>query len=256
MDRTAELSRPGSDSRPAAGWAARASLRTRVESGSRDASHERGWLLAGGLAESAVDHSTSRARLLCVAGRRNDLQPRDRLPRSGRPDVGVGGTDGVASRARSRRHVRASGVQRERRSGGRLEQRSGTVRAGEGCSAEATEALIRKFVVRYNRGDVAAIDRMWATARFGWFSTIRPGARLGSAANDRATLAAYFRARVRVHERLRVTRLGAGYDPSRHIVNFAGKLVRSADDLRPTLHDFKGATDCSSGGPILIVWSM
>jgi hypothetical protein len=34
---------------------------------------------------------------------------------------------------------------------------------GSGCSAASTEALVRTFVVHDNRGDVAAIDRMWAT---------------------------------------------------------------------------------------------
>jgi len=62
---------------------------------------------------------------------------------------------------------------------------------------------------------------------------------------------------VRVHERIRLTELRAGFDPRRRIVNFAGKLVRSADDLlaRPP-HDFKRAADCVSGRPSLIVWSM
>jgi hypothetical protein len=65
-------------------------------------------------------------------------------------------------------------------------------------------------------------------------------------------------ARQGAHERLRVTRLGAGYDPQRRIVNFAGKLVRSADNIRPRRppQDFKGAADCVSGQPTLIVWSM
>jgi hypothetical protein len=61
-----------------------------------------------------------------------------------------------------------------------------------------------------------------------------------------------------LHERLRLTALGAGYDPARDIVNFGGKLVRSADDIRPRrpLHAFKGAADCVSGRQTLIVWSM
>jgi hypothetical protein len=102
------------------------------------------------------------------------------------------------------------------------------------------------------------IDRLWTREPyFQWFSTRAPGARLGPPAYDRATLASYFRSRVRVHENLRLTELGAGYDPERNIVNFNGKLVRSADDLQPTSpQDFKGAAACVSGRPILIVWSM
>ncbi len=127
-----------------------------------------------------------------------------------------------------------------------------------GCTADATSALVRTFVRGYNRGQVALIDRLWAPEpRFQWFSTGPPGARLGPRAYNRATLAGYFRARVRTHERIRLIELRAGYDAKRNIVNFSDKLVRSADDLRPRpLQDFKGAADCSSGSPSLIVWSM
>jgi len=127
-----------------------------------------------------------------------------------------------------------------------------------GCTADATKSLVHAFVTDYGRGRVAAIDRMWAPAgRFRWYSTGSPGQRLGQAAHRRDTLAAYFRTRARRHERIRITQLGAGYDPNRAIVNFGGKLVRSADDLPPTAaHDFKGAADCLSGAPRLIVWSM
>jgi hypothetical protein len=127
------------------------------------------------------------------------------------------------------------------------------------CSADTTRMLVHSFVRDYSAGRVAAINRMWAPEpRFQWFSTRKPGARLGAPAYVRSTLALYFRSRVRVHERLRVTKLGAGYDPQRRIVNFAGKLVRSADDIRPrrSQQDFKGAADCVSGRPMFIVWSM
>jgi hypothetical protein len=130
---------------------------------------------------------------------------------------------------------------------------------GSGCTAESTKALVRTFVADYNGGRVASVNRFWAPApRFHWFSADPPGARLGPRAYDRSTLAAYFRARVRVHERIRLTELRAGYDPKRNIVNFNGKLVRTADDRPPPRapQDFKGATDCLSGYPFLIVWSM
>jgi hypothetical protein len=127
-----------------------------------------------------------------------------------------------------------------------------------GCGAASTKTLIHQFVRDYAAGRVAIIDRLWAPApRFKWFSTGPPGARLGAKAYNRATLAGYFRSRVRVHERIRLTQLGAGYDPTRDIVNFAGKLVRSADDVHATgPHDVKGAADCVSGRPVFIVWSM
>lgn len=134
---------------------------------------------------------------------------------------------------------------------------SASARSG-GCTASATEALVRAFVGRYDAGEVAAADRLWAPEPyFQWFSTGPPGARLGASAYKRATLARYFRSRTRAHERLRLTELHAGFDPQRSIVNFAGKLVRSAGDLAPgPAHDFKGAAACVSGKPILIVWSM
>ena len=127
-----------------------------------------------------------------------------------------------------------------------------------GCTAEATKALVHSFVAGYNSGRVGAIDRLWAPEPyFQWYSTIGPGTRLGSKAYDRTTLDAYFRSRVRLHEKLVLVKLGAGYDSRRNLVDFAGKLVRSADDLPATPpKDFKGAAACRPSGPALIVWSM
>jgi hypothetical protein len=127
------------------------------------------------------------------------------------------------------------------------------------CTAETGKALVHAFTRNYSAGRVAVINRMWAPEpRFQWFSSGKPGARFRAAAYDRSTLASYFRSRVRVHERLRLTELRAGKDPARGVVDFSGKLVRSADDIRPRRPptDFKGAADCVSGGPTLIVWSM
>jgi hypothetical protein len=129
--------------------------------------------------------------------------------------------------------------------------------SGAQCSASATKTLVREFVRGYNRGRVRLINRLWAPEpRFEWFSTGPPGARIGDRAYDRTTLAAYFRSRVRAHERLRLVKLGAGYDSKRRIVNFGGKLVRSAGDIaRRGPQDFKGAAACVPRRP-LIVWSM
>jgi hypothetical protein len=126
-----------------------------------------------------------------------------------------------------------------------------------GCTAGAAKALVRTFVRQYSSGRVAAVMPLWAARPpFEWFSTGGPGARLGARAHDRATLAAYFGTRVRVHERIRLVDLRAGYDAGRNIANFSGTLVRSADDLRPRRSPFKGAAGCASGRPLLIVWSM
>jgi len=125
------------------------------------------------------------------------------------------------------------------------------------CTAVTTKVLVTKFVRNYDSGHVAVIDQLWAREPdFQWFSTRAPGARLGPAAYNRSTLVAYFRARVRAHEHLRVIKLGAGFEATRNIVNFAGKLVRSADNLPAGApQDFKGAVRCGHRR-LLIVWSM
>src|SRR4051812_2052796 len=110
---------------------------------------------------------------------------------------------------------------------------TGPAAPSTGCTGPATTALVHRFVASYAAGRVAAIDRMWAPEpRFQWYSTLDPGRRLGARAYDRSTLAAYFRSRVRAHERIRLLELGAGYDPDRKLVDFGGKLVRRADDMR------------------------
>jgi len=127
--------------------------------------------------------------------------------------------------------------------------------ASAACTASRTKTLIRTFVAEYNRGRADAADRLWAKEPyFQWFSA---AGRYGPKAYDRASLAPYFRGRVLLHERIVLTKLGAGYDPKRNIVNFSGMLVRSADDLEAGApRPFKGAADCTAAGPILIVWSM
>jgi hypothetical protein len=139
-------------------------------------------------------------------------------------------------------------------------QRGNTYAALTQCTAETTIALVRRFVAAYSHGQVVRlVDAFWApSGRFLWFSTGPPGKRLGRPAYDRSTLAAYFRGRVRAHERLRLIELRAGYDAARDLVHFSGKLVRTADERPPprTPHDFKGAADCVNAKPRLIVWSM
>ena len=127
-----------------------------------------------------------------------------------------------------------------------------------GCSARAAKALVREFAADYSRGRLARADRLWAPAgRFQWYSTGGAGRRLGAAAEDRATLASYLRGRAGRHERIRITKLTAISDAERNLVHFSGTLQRTADDIpqRPP-QDFKGAADCVSGRPLLIVWSM
>jgi hypothetical protein len=110
-----------------------------------------------------------------------------------------------------------------------------TSAAGGGCTPIATKALVYKFTRYYSEGRVAAADRLWPRKpRFRWFSTGPPGARFGPPAYERSTLAAYFRSRVRMHERIRVTEFRGLYSARRKLVDFQGKLVRRADDLPGT----------------------
>jgi hypothetical protein len=126
-----------------------------------------------------------------------------------------------------------------------------------GCTADATKRVINSFVADYNAGRVLYADRLWAPEpRFQWLSTSGPGAATRRDPYNRATLRSFLRARARVHDRIEIETLGAGYNPRQHTVDFGGKLIRSADDLRRGRHDFKGAADCVSGRPKLIVWSM
>jgi len=68
---------------------------------------------------------------------------------------------------------------------------------------------------------------------------------------NRSTIPAWVRTRHGAHDRLSIQRMGAGYDPTRGIVNFAGKIERNG-----RVKDFKGAATCAHGAPLLIVWSM
>lgn len=133
-----------------------------------------------------------------------------------------------------------------------------TQHSAGGCTVASTTQLVDTFVARFNSGMVAAAERVWAPApRFQWYSTTQPGRRLGNRSKDRSTLASYFRSRARVHERIRITQFHAGFDAKRNIVNFGGKLIRTADDAPrlPRQRDFKGAADCRAGHSSLIVWS-
>jgi hypothetical protein len=135
---------------------------------------------------------------------------------------------------------------------------AGMIGSTAACTATATRATVHRFVADIDRGEASAAAQLFAPEPlFQWYSTRAPGRRLGAQAYDRGTLASYFKTRVRAHEHLRLTKLDARYDAGRHIVNFSGTLVRTADGLRSTSpHWFKGAAACMQFGPSLIVWSM
>jgi hypothetical protein len=135
---------------------------------------------------------------------------------------------------------------------------AGVIGSTAACTPAATRVTLHRFVADIDRGEASAAAQLFAPEPlFQWYSTRAPGRRLGAQAYDRGTLASYFKARVRAHEHLRLTKLDARYDAGRHIVNFSGKLVRTADGLQSNApHWFKGAAACMQFGPSIIVWSM
>jgi hypothetical protein len=125
-------------------------------------------------------------------------------------------------------------------------------------------ALVRTFVTALNAGDLRRLDSLFApddgdgdvlTPSFQWYSTDGPGRRIGDRSKDRSTLLAYFAARHRAGERLRVTWLSRG-GPSYGYFHFSFRLVRQARDLPATRFEGKGAATCAGGGVRLAVWSM
>jgi ketosteroid isomerase-like protein len=117
------------------------------------------------------------------------------------------------------------------------------------CTPADGKAVVRDFAAAWNRGDVAAANALWATKpEFKWFSSAE---RTGARAYARSTVATYIRSRVRLHEKLRIVSLRAGYDAARNLVHFSGTLARGAP-AKP----FKGAVTCSTPTPQLVVWSM
>ena len=67
------------------------------------------------------------------------------------------------------------------------------------CTAVATKAVARAFIAGFDAGRVSAINSLWAPEpRFEWFvALVDPARDSGPAAYNRATLAAWFRARAR-----------------------------------------------------------
>jgi hypothetical protein len=108
------------------------------------------------------------------------------------------------------------------------------------------------FVGAFNRGDLAAVDDLFAREGEGWvwyFANDRAGQRLGKAAARRDTLRGYFADRIRRHETFRLLRFEEGGDG-----NFTFLLRRRADDLRAVERVGKGWVSCSTGK--LGVWGI
>ncbi len=126
----------------------------------------------------------------------------------------------------------------------------------EDCAAGEARAVVVRFVAAFNARDIPSLDRVFAPAEsFNWYSTGVPGRRLGSAAHDRSTLIAYFRARHRQGEKLRLIRFQSNGN-SNGYAHFQFLLERRARTLRPTVYEGKGAAICAASGDAISVWSM
>ena len=125
------------------------------------------------------------------------------------------------------------------------------------CERSATRATLDRFVAAFNRGDVRTVDKLFgAIGVFRWYSTTAPGERRGEAAYNRQTLVPYLRARVRAGERLRLVGFRFNAESARSLGHVNGTLRRRARGYAARTFAYKGAADCSSGHPVLIVWSM
>ena len=115
-----------------------------------------------------------------------------------------------------------------------------------GCDAAAVASALRRFVRAFNAGDAKRLDRLFSRTNFVWYSSASPGRRT---LQDRGSLAAYFRARHRRHDRLTLVAFRFnGYDEPRRLGHFELTAKRRADDYRggaPFELTGKGALDCA-----------
>jgi hypothetical protein len=126
----------------------------------------------------------------------------------------------------------------------------------EDCAAGEARAVVLRFVAAFNARNIPALDRVFAPAEsFNWYSTGAPGRRLGAAAHDRSTLIAYFSARHRQGEKLRLVRFRGGGNANGY-AHFQFLLERRARLLRPTVYEGKGAVICAASGDTISVWSV
>lgn len=127
------------------------------------------------------------------------------------------------------------------------------------CSRGQTRQALDSFVVAFNRGDYAALDSLFAQPpAFRWYSSPKPGQRIGAAAKRRDTLIPYFRTRHARQDRLRLLVFG-----------FTGRAARWSNlwfEMRRSAADFrqgkwiespgKGAVACDGGSTQFIVVSL
>lgn len=126
------------------------------------------------------------------------------------------------------------------------------------CSSRQIGAALGDFVNSFNRGEFERLDGLFAEQpAFEWFSSDRPGRRVGRVARNRDTLVRYFERRHAAHDRL-----GLGFfrfnGNSPRWGNFEARVRRSAADYRggqPFRTSAKGAAVCAASSVSFIVMS-
>ena len=128
------------------------------------------------------------------------------------------------------------------------------------CDAEAVHSTLRSFTHAFNTGDAKRLDRLFSRTNFVWYSSAAPGRRTLSGAAQRSSLAAYFRARHRRHDRVALlTFRFNGYDEARRLGHFELTARRHADDYRndsPFELTGKGALDCAKAARTFAVLTL
>jgi hypothetical protein len=126
------------------------------------------------------------------------------------------------------------------------------------CRSDATKRVVVQFLRAFNAGDIRSADRFFAAIGvFRWYSTTSPGTRRGQAAYRRETLRPYLESRAQARERLQLVRFRfSGVDGGSSLGHFSGSVRRSARGLTPRTFLLRGAAECASGDPLLVLWSM
>lgn len=127
------------------------------------------------------------------------------------------------------------------------------------CTAGEVETLVLNFVDAFNRGDLGALDDVFAhEPEFEWYSVDAPSEPITRSAYDRLSLVPYFAARHAHGERLMLRSFRFnGNSPGGRYGNFEYGLTRSAEDLEPTPYHGKGAAFCyRTRADVIFVWSM
>lgn len=123
------------------------------------------------------------------------------------------------------------------------------------CSLGEARLLVLNFVRAFNAGNRRQLDRIFAREpAFQWYSTGKPGQRLGREAENRSTLIRYFELRHRMRERLELLSFIGGQTPGGEF-GFSFHILRQARDLHPRVLQGKGALFCASSRNRIIVWS-